>query len=357
MNDIWKWICSIFSMFSPIFVGVIIAFVLNAPVQWINKGLHAMKFPKPWSEHKMHVISILLTVLLLVILGTIISVLIIPNMVSSMSSVYYDMMEFVPKMLTWLEGKGIDTTEMKTMLTSIDITTLTSVGGLLNSTVGLASKVVGTVVQLLISSIFALYILFDKHNIKKWCMKIAYAFFPKKAESMYKLYERLEKGFFDFFTGLIMEACILGTIMFLGLSLFKLPYSLIISLLAGLFSFVPYLGAWSAGCIGFVFVLWEDPTVIVTYLIVYVTIQMIECQLIYPHVVGNKAGLPPLLTLGSVIIGGKLFGILGMVLFIPIVSVLCDLFVAFVNKEDIENGYTEEKQLENETMWANKLSK
>lgn len=345
IGDILSVLGKICNIFSPILGGLLLAFVANAPVRWINKELHQMKFPKPWSEHKMHVASILLTLILIALICIVIVLLIVPNLISSVSSIYSSLMDDLPKLFVWLEEHGIDTTEIKSMLFTFDASKLIGANGLISGISGFASQILGTFMKFSISMVLAIYMLFDKHHLKKWAIKILYAFFPKQADSVYDFYEKLEKSYFDFFTGQVLESCILGTIMFFALSIAGIPYSVLIAVLTAIFAVIPYLGAWFACGVGVIFIVFDNPPLALLCIIVYASVQFIENQFIYPHVVGNKVGLSPLLTLGSVIVGGSLFGILGMILFIPFVVVLRDMMVEYINKKDIENGYDENTDL------------
>lgn len=344
LGDIWLAITKICDIVSPILIGALMAFVINAPVQWINKEIHMMKFPKPWSEHKMHVVSIMLTLILIAALIVAIIWLVVPNMISSITTAYYALIEDAPALLSLLESYNIDTTQIRDMLFAFDVSKLSSAGTIISSVIGASSKIIGKIFGLLISAILAIYILFDKHNLKKWAIRFAYAFMPNQAHGLFTFYQKLEKSYFDFFTGQCMESCLLGLMMFTAMYIFKIPYAGLIAVLTAIFAAVPYIGAWFACGVGACFIVLDSPTKALMCILIYACVQFVENQFIYPHVVGNKVGLSPLLTLGSVIVGGSMFGIIGMIFFIPFVAVLRDICSETINKLDEENGYTEEME-------------
>ena len=288
---------------------------------------------------KKHIVSIILTLICLFFVIAVIVSLIVPNMITSLTSAYNAAMADMPTLLAWLEENNINTSEMTTWLQSFDISKIASVSGILSQTWGFASKIAGTFVQVSISCILALYILLDKYNLKKWALKIAYALCPQQAKTLVYIYKKLEKSYFDFFTGQIFESCVLGCLMCIAMTWAQVPYALLIAVLTSIFAFVPYIGAWFACGVGTALIMFDNPQKALVCVLVYAVVQFIENQFIYPRVVGNKVGLSPLMTLASVIVGGSLMGIWGMIFFIPLVTVIRDLSVEKINELNEKNGY------------------
>lgn len=339
LNVIWTTVKSVADIFAPVLIGAIIAFCLNAPIQWFTNRLKQSKRKKPLSDNTIHVLSILITLIILIGLILLVVFLIVPNMITSITAAYRSVMDDVPRLLTWLEENEVDTSEIRKLLTSFDISTISNVSNLLSQTFGFASQIAGTIVQVVISCILALYILFDMRSLKKWALKIAYAFIPEKAPAFVRVYKKMEKSYFDFFTGQMIESCLLGFLMFTALSIAKIPYALLVAVLTCIFAFVPYVGAWFAGGIGAIFLVFDDPKKALLCIAIYIVVQFVENQFIYPRVVGNKVGLSPLMTLASVIVGGSLMGLFGMIFFIPLVAVIRDLSVEKINQLNEQNGY------------------
>ena len=339
LDVVWTAIKNIADIFAPVLIGAIIAFILNAPIQWFVGRLKSWKFTQKWPEKRIYLISLFVTIIALFAILTVVIVLIVPNMVTSLTSAYNSATADMPQLLAWLEENNINTTEIKNWLTNFDISKMASVSGILSQTLGFASKVAGTIFQGSISCILALYILLDKYNLKKWALKIAHALCPEKAPTLVSVYKRLEKSYFDFFTGQIFESCVLGCLMFIAMTWAQVPYALLIAVLTSIFAFVPYIGAWFACGIGAILILFDDPRKALICVIVYAVVQFVENQFIYPRVVGNKVGLSPLMTLASVIVGGSLMGLFGMIFFIPLVTVIRDLAVEKINQLNEQNGY------------------
>ena len=154
------------------------------------------KRKKPLSDNTIHVLSILITLIILIGLILLVVFLIVPNMMTSITAAYRSVMDDVPQLLTWLEENEVDTSEIRKLLTSFDISTISNVSNLLSQTFGFASQIAGTIFQVVISCILALYILFDMRSLKKWALKIAYAFIPEKAPAFVRVYKKMEKSYF-----------------------------------------------------------------------------------------------------------------------------------------------------------------
>ena len=157
--------------------------------------------------------------------------------------------------------------------------------------------------------------------------KVIFAFCSEeRAEKLFGICAMISRSFTRFFTGQCLEALILGGLFLLTLTIFRMPYALLISVVIACTALIPIFGAF-AGCIFGVFLIFiVNPQQAVVFLIIFFVLQQIEGNLIYPHVVGNSVGLPSIWVLLAVIAGGKLMGIVGMFLFIPLASVCYTLF-------------------------------
>ena len=319
---------------SPIFLGLIVAFILNAPITIFEKLFSKIKIrKKPLKEKTIVKLSVFLTVIILAVLIFLIYILVIPNIISSVPGIIDQIQTHWPEWMDFLEGKGIDTTQLQKFFTEIDIEKFTNQDGILFKTLDTASSVVKETIMFLISMIIAFYALIDKKRIGGWAKKIIIAFAPQKAADRTLYFaQKIKESYFDFFTGQCIESVILGSLMFLTLTIFRIPYAGIIAILTALFAFVPYIGAWFACGVGCILMLVSDPNKIIPCVAVYFVTQMFENYVIYPHVVGNKVSLSPLVTLAAVIIGGSLFGLVGMIFFIPFVAVVRDALKEKINE-------------------------
>ncbi len=212
----------------------------------------------------------------------------------------------------------------------------------LSSTIGFTTNIVSSVAQLFISIVFSVYILGQKEHFGTWSKKLLAAMFsPSRANSVYSFFALVNKNFTSFVTGQCTEAVILGSLCFLGMIIFKMPYAPVISVLVGFMSLIPIFGAWIATIVGVLLIALDSPMMAVWFVVFILVLQQLEGNFIYPKVVGKSVGLPPLFVLLAVTVGGSAFGILGMLVSVPTMSVIYTVVNAGVDRKLKEKGIEE----------------
>ena len=206
-------------------------------------------------------------------------------------------------------------------------------GNVLNSTVYAIGSIVNGVTTFVIAFVFACYILLQKEKLGVQVKKVMHAFLKEKWEKRcLKVCTLTSKTFSNFLTGQCLEALILGSMFFVAMSLFKMPYALLVGVLVAFTALIPIFGAFIGCVVGAFLILMVDPLQALFFVIMFLVLQQIEGNLIYPKVVGNSVGLPSIWVLAAVTIGGSLMGVVGMLIFIPLVSVVYTLFRESVYK-------------------------
>ena len=204
-------------------------------------------------------------------------------------------------------------------------------GSLLSSTFNFATSIVSGIVDFVVGLFFAIYILAQKENLKRQTKGLIYALFKEKtADKIIKTCVMADETFANFITGQCLEACILGLMFFVSMSVLSIPYALTVSVTIVVTALIPVFGAFIGCGVGAFLILVDDPKKVLVFLILFIILQQVEGNLIYPHVVGGSVGLPSIWVLVAVIIGGDLMGILGMLIFVPLSSVLYALVKEFV---------------------------
>ncbi len=326
---------------SPIVIACIIAFVANVPMTAIGNRLRKLSRgkKKPMPESAIGIISLLITILILVLLGTLVSTLAIPQLVQSVKSIVDTIREKIPELLAYLESLNFDTTTAEQYLEKLDFNTVLShftdnAGNVLSVIVGAASSTIGSIVTFLMALIISIYIILNKQTLSHQAKSIAYANLRKdRADKLCYVAALTTRTYSKFLSGQCIEAVILGALLAIALSLFGIPYAGVIAVTTSLMSFVPYVGAFLSCLIGVLLVLMVDPFKALMCFVVFECVQFIEGHFIYPKVVGNSVGLPSMWTLIAVLLGGKLFGLLGMLFFIPLVAVLYTLITEDTRKK------------------------
>ena len=189
------------------------------------------------------------------------------------------------------------------------------------------------VVTFVIAFTFSIYVLFQKERLARQAKQILYAVFPEKAtEKILSVAALSNQVFSSFLSGQCVEAVILGTLFVITMSILGMPYAMLTGIVIAITALIPIFGAFIGCVIGMLLIVMVDPVQAVWFLVLFLVLQQIEGNLIYPHVVGSSVGLPSIWVLVAVTVGGNMFGILGILVFIPLCSVLYALFAMFVKK-------------------------
>ncbi|MDD7113436.1 MAG: AI-2E family transporter [Lachnospiraceae bacterium] len=339
-SDIIAFSKGLFGIFLPIISGLIIAFVLNVPMSGFE-NLYRRLFQKAKrkpSDGMISTLSLLSTIGCIILIIILICTMIIPEIVSSVRSIYTIIAVKSPEWIAKLGQFGVDTTWIDQQLSGIDFenlfkNVLTGAGSLLNSAVGIASSTINVFVTCGFALVIAIYVLLGRKTLARQCKMLLYAHTKKKvAERVCYVANLINDTYSKFLSGQCIEAIILGFMIFIAFWIFKIPYASLIALLTGVLSFIPYIGAFCACFIGVLLVLLVNPVQALISFVVYQVVQFIENQFIYPNVVGGSVGLAPLWTLVAVLIGGDLFGVIGMIFFIPLTAVVYQLLKEYTHK-------------------------
>lgn len=336
-------------IFFPVLLGLGFAFVLNVPVSGMERLLHRAVGLLPEGRRPGEGVITMASIVLVLIAIAGVAVLgvtmLVPELIVSARTVAPLLAERLPEIEESLAANGVDVEKLAQFFQGAGASSATAAAGsgaqgLLNLGLGsIASSVFAaarSTVSVLSSSVFAfviaVYVLASKRTLGRQVNRVMDAHLaPGHAARIRHVASLATDTYSKFLSGQCLEACILGTLIFLAFSLFRLPYAGLIGFLTALFAFVPYVGAFASCAIGAFLTLLASPEHALLCVIVYLAVQFIENQFIYPHVVGSSVGLSALWTLIAALVGGKLFGIVGIVFFIPIVAVLYELFRQWTN--------------------------
>ena len=340
-NTVTHWASALIGLCTPVVIGGIIAFLLNVPMTAIENGLKKLLRRQPKRAGKgLRMLSLLLTFVCIIVVVALAVLMLIPELRKSIMSVIVQIQESLPGIIDYLYSLGIDSsvlTMMEQQLASINLREvaqqmITGASSMLGTLVGAVTATVSVLGNALFSTVIALYILIDKENLSRQCRKLLYAFVePQVGDKIWHVGSLIREVFGKFLGGQSIESCLLGFLMFVALSVFRIPYASLIAVLTAVCAFIPYIGAFLSCGIGVALILLVDPLQALLCLVVYQVVQFIENQFIYPHVVGSSVGLEPLWTIIAVLVGGAAFGVLGMIFFIPVMAVVYILLKESVN--------------------------
>ena len=340
-NTVTHWASALIGLCTPVVIGGIIAFLLNVPMTAIENGLKKLFRRQPKRAGKgLRMLSLLLTFVCIIVVVALAVLMLIPELRKSIMSVIVQIQESLPGIIDYLYSLGIDSsvlTMVEQQLASINLREvaqqmITGASSMLGTLVGAVTATVSVLGNALFSTVIALYILIDKENLSRQCRKLLYAFVePQVGDKIWHVGSLIREVFGKFLGGQSIESCLLGFLMFVALSVFRIPYASLIAVLTAVCAFIPYIGAFLSCGIGVALILLVNPLQALLCLVVYQVVQFIENQFIYPHVVGSSVGLEPLWTIIAVLVGGAAFGVLGLIFFIPVMAVVYILLKESVN--------------------------
>ncbi len=343
---LWKYdvvvsvLAFIFHVIFPFVLGGAIAFILNVPMNFIQRHLFA---PERVERHKIQNKIARPVSMLIVIFGVfgivaLVMFVLIPQLGDTFSNLGSSIQAFIPKVQEWAEKLFHDNKEIMTWVNSLKFDWnkimdagidffKNGAGSVLDSTITAAKSIVSGITTFFIAFVFAVYILLQKEKLGIQAKKVLFAFVRKgRAEAAMEVLSLTYNTFSNFLTGQCLEAIILGSMFVITMTLFKLPYALLVGIVIAFTALIPIFGAFIGCALGAFLIFMVDPFKALMFVILFLVLQQIEGNLIYPHVVGNSVGLPSIWVLAAVSIGGSLLGIVGMLIFIPIISVVYALF-------------------------------
>ncbi|NQP30973.1 AI-2E family transporter [Streptococcus suis] len=336
-STVYSGILTVLGSMNSLLIGGLLAFILNVPMKKTEDLIEKVSFLKK-SKRALAILGVLIAFILIV---TGLVLIVLPTLVTTVSELVSVSSTAVPKSInaltSFLQSNGLLSGQIGEQVTSLldQLKNLTFVSSLVTPILsGLVSNVTGifsNTMTLVMAFFFTLAILGSKEHLLSMTQKLLQAILPTKAVKVVNYIGEVIIDTYDrFLMSQIVEACIIGGLVFVSYSVSGIPYASMAGILAGVLSFVPYIGPFSACLISALFVAVQNPLLALWSIVLFQIIQLIEGNVIYPRVVGQSVGLPTVFTLAAALIGGNLFGLLGMVFFTPIFAVIYRLVKEWV---------------------------
>ena len=367
LDGAFSWV---FAIIEPFVLGGVLAFILNVPMRAVERFLfppkktsvietvlikegelqdkagevirnsipgakkQSPKRPRFDIDRIRRPVSMIVTLLLVAAVVALVFGIVLPELIRTGTNLITNMPGYFESASVWvnklLEDNPAILSYINDIIQQINLDEMSSRlmqflqdSELIQNIFGTASSLVGGVVNAFIGLIFSFYILMRKEQLARQCKMILSAFLPRGVvERVVRIARLTSSTFSHFLSGQCTEAVILGFLFFIAMSVFKFPYALLCSVLIGFTALIPIFGAFFGCIVSALLILMVEPQKALWFVIMFLILQQVEGNLIYPHVVGSAVGLPSLWVLVAVTVGGSMFGILGMLFFIPLASVL-----------------------------------
>lgn len=345
---------AVWGLFSPFVVGAGIAFVFNVPMRAIERQLADIR-----KTGLRRGLSILLTILCLVLIIMFVFEMLIPQIrltveslsqtipvfVEGLAAKLMVMMQDHPEMRDWIqEALKLESLDWNGIFKEALGFLGNQVSTVMGSAVSVIGSVTGAIINGVVSTAFAIYCLARKEILARQGRRLLYSLISEQhADQVVRVLRLTNSTFSNFISGQCLEACILGCLFAVAMAIFKMPYISLVSVVIAVTALIPVVGAFVGCILGAFFILVNNPIQALTFVIMFLIIQQLENNLIYPRVVGTSIGLPGMWVLVAVTVGGDLMGVGGMLLMIPVTSVIYALLREFTEKRLAERGIPAEK--------------
>lgn len=328
---------------SPFITGAALAFVVNVPMRAIEGLLKPVKLPV-----LRRLIAVILTFVVVLLVLSLVFWLLIPQLIATVQSLIpklhtfflnlevtiMDFMDRNPELMKWVtENTDLENINWAGLVQNAVSMVGDSVSTILSSAFSAIGSVTSALMDFVIALVFALYCLFQKETLARQGRKLLYAFLPERiADNTIRIMRLSNSTFSNFLSGQCVEVCILGCLFAVAMAILRMPFIPLVSVLVAVTAFIPVVGAWTGCVLGAFFILVNDPMQAIWFVIMFVVLQQIENNMIYPRVVGTSIGLSGMWVLLAVAVGGEVMGVAGMFLMIPIASVLHTLLRELTNQ-------------------------
>lgn len=353
---LWETLVLIWEILQPFVVGGMMAFVANLPMTFFEKkvlGKLGKKRKHAPAEGYVSSLrrgfSILLAYLVVVLLITLVSAAVIPQLIATVAVIaekapaffqnallqIQRLLENNPKLLAYISEFDLQKLDWNSIMDSVVNFLKSGMGNMLSSTFTVASGIVSGTVNGFIALVFSVYILAQKEKLGEQFKRVLRAYTSQRInDGVLHVCTLLYRNFSNFIIGQCTEAVILGLMFIVSMTIFRFDYAVMIGVLIAFTALIPIVGAFVGCFVGAFVMLVDDPVKAIWFVVLFIVLQQIEGNLIYPHVVGNSVGLPSIWVLAAVTIGGSLMGIFGMLVFIPLLSTVYMLLRENVNRRE-----------------------
>lgn len=328
---------------SPFVLGAGMAFIINVPMRAFENILIDVR-----NQSLRRVFAVMLTLMTFVLVIVMVFWLLIPQLVATFQSLIPKVYDFImaaeskldeflsanPELMKWIVANtDIESLDWATLAQNAVSMVGNSVSALLGGAFSAIGSVTSGTINLVLAVIFSIYCLFGKENLASQGRKLLYAFFPEAfSDETIRILRLTNTTFSNFLSGQCVEVIILGIMFAISMTIFKMPYVTLVSVLVAVTAFIPLVGAFVGCFLGAFFILVDNPLQAVWFVVMFLVLQQIEGNLIYPRVVGGSIGLPGMWVLIAVALGGELMGVSGMFLMIPLASVMYTLLREYTYK-------------------------
>lgn len=325
-KEVLSGVGSVFGILSPFIMGFALAFILSRPFRFFRDKI--FKFLQKGNKERKSIrsgLAIVVVYLLLALFLIFIVAIILPQLAQSISGLINEIPVYAQNLTNLIEStvtKVLISEDLVNIVKSISSSVISLMKGILSGVVpkivDFVSNFAGNIINFAIAIIVSIYLLLDEQHLYKQFKMLVHAFLDeKKASRIMEIMDLTSKTFAGFISGQIVDAFIIGVLCSIGLSVLGMPYALLIGTIVGCTNIIPYFGPFIGSVPSVLILFMVKPIYAIIFIVFVIVLQQVDGNIIYPHVVGGSVGLSALFVTFAIIVGGGLFGLLGMILGVP----------------------------------------
>ncbi len=337
---VWGLVSKILKVLIPFVNGFIIAYLINPVVKTCEKWFRRVGSKNPQSKLR-RVLSIIVSYLIVLGAITLFCILIVPQLGKSIAQFALQVQEWAPKAYKIIENFITDSNyeayiaeTLEKIVKNIANLALSYSGDSIAAVFSGVTSVARGVINIVLGFIISLYMLYDKEKFIRQGKMMVKAFSkPDYAERIIGVAGDAHQIFSGFIGAKIIDSLIVGIICTIGMWILRLPYAELIGFIIGVSNLIPYFGSWIGGIIATLMIMVVSPVQALWFVVLVLVIQQIDNSIISPKILGDSTGISPFWTMFAIIVGGGLFGIVGMLIGVPVFALIYSLFAAYIRRK------------------------
>lgn len=346
------------AVIQPFIIGFMIAFLINLPMNFIENKVFSKIFTTEKTKKLIPILSLILSWILVILGISLFLNVLIPRISTSITSLIDKFPVFLDELIKFLNSHEITKRfagDAQDFINQIDWdNTIIQIrdyfvgeaGNIFDKTTSIINSVSSTLITVLTAVIFSIFVLINKKELKVFGNRIIYSIFSKKrANYLNRVFSLSYQSFASYINSKALSGLILGILVFVGMLILNIPFAAMAAILVGISDFIPYVGPVISTVISMILIFIESPVQSLVFLVFVLIVQQVQESIIYPAIAGKSIGLPSIWVIVSITIGANLFGIVGMVVSIPIASIIYTLMNEKMDKS-LDNKAITDKEIE-----------
>ncbi|WP_066895268.1 AI-2E family transporter [Clostridium nigeriense] len=342
---------SIFVILQPFIIGFSIAYIINFLLEFYENKVFETKYVKKIRLKSKRGLAIILSYITAFFIISMVVKFLLPQVIDSIVGLVNDIPTYINNTTNFVNNVindlNIEDQYSKTLIDNFNNLInyiIRFITNLIPALGGFVARIASSIWNVILGIIVSVYLLIDKEKLCAVSKKITYGLLPENyANSIIELVHRSNYTFGRFLIGKIIDSLIIGVLTFIILAIFKMPYTILVSVIVGITNIIPFFGPFIGAIPSFIIILFVSPVQACWFLLIILFIQQLDGNVIGPKILGDTIGISAFWILFSILVAGKVLGIIGMIIGVPLFAIFYSVVKGFIE------GKLKKKGLKTET--------